>query len=143
MSIRAMTTGQFLDFLAIRMDASKTSGMAFTLNLVTPDNGEKYVVELSNSTLTNIEGFQAEEPDLTITVDRADLETVMMGQKRLKTLVEDGTAKATGDASILDALAATMVTFTPDFDMVPGASRSAPVGEWNPYEVGVDPIRGE
>ena len=27
--------------------------MEFTVNLVTPDSGEKYVVELSNSTLTN------------------------------------------------------------------------------------------
>ncbi len=141
--VRAMTTGQFLDFLAIRMDAAKAADLAFTVNLVTPDNGEKFVVELSNATLTNIEGFQADDPDLTITVDRADLETVMMGQKRLKTLVEDGTAKAMGDASILDQLAATMATFTPDFDMIPGTSRPAPVEAWNPYEIGVDPVRGE
>ena len=140
-----MTTGQFLDFLGVRMDASKTEDMGFTVNLVTPDNGEKYVVELSNSTLTNIEGFQADDADLTITIDRADLETVMMGQKRLKTMIEDGTAKATGDTSIIDKLAATMVTFTPDFDMVPGsgASGGARSDQWNPYEVGVDPVRGE
>ena len=46
--------------------------MRFTINLVTSDNGEKYLVELSNSTLTNINGEQAKNPDLTITLNRAD-----------------------------------------------------------------------
>ena len=40
--------------------------MRFIINLVTPDNGEKHLVELSNATLTNIKGFQASKPDLTI-----------------------------------------------------------------------------
>ena len=57
--VRAMSTEQWLDFLGISMDPKKAEGMSFTINLVTPDNGEKYVVELSNATLTNIKGEQA------------------------------------------------------------------------------------
>ena len=49
------------------MDPKKAEGLHYTLNLVTPDNGEKYAVELSNATLTNIEGFLAPKPDLTLT----------------------------------------------------------------------------
>jgi alkyl sulfatase BDS1-like metallo-beta-lactamase superfamily hydrolase len=60
--IRAMSTELFLNFLAIRMDSRKAEGLRFTLNLITPDNGEKFVVELENSTLTNIEGFLAKNP---------------------------------------------------------------------------------
>lgn len=141
--VRAMSTELFLDFLAVRMDSRKAGDLEFTVNLVTPDNGEKFVVELSSATLTNMPGFLADNADLTVTIDRADLETVMMGKKRLATLIEEGTAKATGDVSVLDKLAATMVTFTPDFEMVPGTSRPTPAGEWNPYEAGVEPIRGE
>jgi alkyl sulfatase BDS1-like metallo-beta-lactamase superfamily hydrolase len=37
------------------------------------------VVELSNATLTNIEGFQAKDADLTITINRSDLEKTMIG----------------------------------------------------------------
>ena len=55
----------------------------------------------------------------------------------------DGTAKASGDVSILDKLAATMVTFTPDFAMIPGTTTPPQEGEWNPYEAGVETIRGE
>jgi len=58
--IKAMETGLWLDFLGIRMVSDKAVGMEFKINLITPDNKEKYLIELSNSTLNNIEGFQAE-----------------------------------------------------------------------------------
>jgi hypothetical protein len=45
--------------------------------------------------------------------------------------------------SVLDKLATSLTTFTPDFEMVPGASRPAPAQKWNPYEAGVEPIGGE
>jgi alkyl sulfatase BDS1-like metallo-beta-lactamase superfamily hydrolase len=138
-----MPTGLFLDFIAIRMDASKTKGMAFTVNLVTPDNGEKYVIELSDQTLTNIEGYQVEDADLTVTIDRTDLETVMMGRKRLVTLIDEGVAKASGDKAILDQLAATLVAFTPDFEMAPGTRAPALRPQLDPYEVGPIELRGE
>ncbi len=55
--VRAMTTELWLDFLGIRLESAKADGKAFKINLVTPDNGEKFVVELSNGTLTNIAGL--------------------------------------------------------------------------------------
>ena len=118
--IRAMTTELFLNFLGIRMDSRKAEGMAFTMNLVTPDNGEKFLVELSNATLTNIQGFQSDKPDLTLTINRADLEQVMMGARQLEELLADGTARFEGDPTILGKLAATMVTFDPRFQIMPG-----------------------
>ena len=79
--IRAMSTELFLNFLGIRMDSRKAEGMRFTVNLVTPDNGEKFIIEMENATLTNIAGHQAARPDLTLTINRADLELTMMGAK--------------------------------------------------------------
>jgi alkyl sulfatase BDS1-like metallo-beta-lactamase superfamily hydrolase len=118
--IRAMTTELFLNFLGIRMDSRKAEGMAFTMNLVTPDNGEKFLVELSNATLTNIAGFQSDKADLTLTINRADLELVMMGARQLEEVIADGTATVAGDVTILGKLAATMVTFDPRFQIMPG-----------------------
>ena len=88
--IRAMSTELFLNFLAIRMDSRKAEGLRFTMNLVTPDNGEKFIVELENATLTNIKGFQAEKPDLTLTINRSDLEQTMMGAKTLEAQIAEG-----------------------------------------------------
>lgn len=58
-------------------------------------------------------------------------------------MIDEDTAKATEDVSLLDKRAASMVTFTPDFEMVPGTSRPAPAEKWNPFEAGVEPTRGE
>ena len=118
--IRAMTTELFLNFLGIRMDSRKAEGLRFTINLSTPDNGEKFIVELDNATLTNIAGFQSEKPDLTLTINRSDLEQTMMGTKTLAAQIADGTAKVSGDVSILAKLAATMVDFDPRFEVMPG-----------------------
>ena len=98
--IRAMSTENWLDFLGISMDPKKAEGMRFTINLVTPDNGEKYLVEMSNATLTNIKGEQAKNPDLTITVNRADLNLVMMGASTFDDLIKAGKAKFDGDRNL-------------------------------------------
>ena len=69
----------FLDILAIRVDSRKAEGLRFTMNLQTPDNGEQFIVELNNSTLTHIKGFQLQIPDLTLVINRCDLKWVMTG----------------------------------------------------------------
>ncbi|MEF9942880.1 MAG: alkyl sulfatase C-terminal domain-containing protein, partial [Burkholderiaceae bacterium] len=108
-TIRAMSTNLWLDFLGIRLDSKKANGMQFAINLVTPDNGEKYVVELSNATLTNIKGQAATNPDLTITVNRSDLELVMGGKASFDELLAAGKAKFDGDRKPLDQLKTLLV----------------------------------
>ncbi|HMQ91560.1 MAG TPA: alkyl sulfatase dimerization domain-containing protein [Amaricoccus sp.] len=133
--IRAMSTELFLNFLGIRMDSRKAEGLRFTINLVTPDTGETFLIEMENATLTNIAGFQAAQPDLTLTIDRTDLEQTMMGAKTLDAQIADGTARIEGDPSVLGKLAATMVDFDPRFEIMPGTkAQPAIVARANPYE---------
>ncbi len=134
--VRAMSTELFLDFLGVRMDSRKVEGIEFTINLITPDNGEKFIVELSNATLTNVEGFLADDPDLTVTINRSDLEQVMMGAKTLAAQIADGTATAEGNTELLNQLASAMVVFDPRFEIMPGTKGQTPEGELDPYEVG-------
>jgi len=135
-TIRAMSTELWLDFLGIRLDSKKAEGMKFVVNLVTPDNGEKFAVELSNSTLTNIKGFQAKNPDLTITINRTDLETVMAGKATLDEQIVAGKAKLDGDRKTFDKLKSILVQFTPDFEMMPGTKPAKPTAApvINPFE---------
>ncbi len=118
--IRALSTGQFLDFLGIRLDPAKAQGDSFVVNLVTPDNGEQYVVELSNGTLTSLSGFVSDDADLTITLNRSDIEDAMIGVRPLQQQVADGTARLEGDASVLGRLAQMLVTFQLGFEILPG-----------------------
>lgn len=132
--IRAMTTELFLNFLGIRMDSRKAEGLRFTINLVTPDNGEKFIIEMTDATLTNIQGFQANAPDLTLTINRSDLEQTMMGVKTLETQIAEGTAKVDGNVEILKQLAATMVDFDPRFEIMPGTKALTEVARADPYK---------
>jgi alkyl sulfatase BDS1-like metallo-beta-lactamase superfamily hydrolase len=133
--IRAMSTELFLNFLGIKMDSRKAEGMRFTINLITPDNGGKFIIELENATLTNIEGFLADKPDLTLTINRRDLEQTMTGAKTLEAQIIEGECRAEGDVSILKKLAATMVDFDPRFEILPGTkARTSQVTAANPYE---------
>ena len=133
--VRAMSTENWLDFLGISMDPKKADGLRFTINLITPDNGEKYLVEMSNATLTNIKGEQAKNPDLTITLNRADLNMVMMGVNSFDDLIVAGKAKFDGDRKPFDQLRSLMVSFTPDFEILPGTAPKTPSKGLNPFEL--------
>ena len=143
--VRAMSTEQWLDFVAISMDPKRADGMRFTINLVTPDNGEQFVVEMSNATLTTIKDFQAPKPDLTVKVDRADLNQVMMGQASFDDLIAAGKAKFCGDRAGFDQLRSILVPFTPDFEILPGTARKQQVAAPKPFEVRdlVNPLIGD
>jgi alkyl sulfatase BDS1-like metallo-beta-lactamase superfamily hydrolase len=134
--IQAMSTGLFLDFLGIRMDSTRAEDFEFTINLVTPDNGEQYVIELSNATLTNIEGYQAADADLSITIDRADLEQTMMGVKPFMAQLEDGTASFEGDLGVLQQLGSAMIDFDLFFEVLPGTKQASAATDLNDFEVG-------
>lgn len=131
--IRSVSTGQFLDLLGIRLDLERAQGASFTINLITPDNGERFVVELSNGTLTSLEGFLADDPDLTVTLNRSDIEAAMLGTKPLQEQVADGTAQLDGDASVLLTLAGLLVHFSPAFEIMPGTHGPAVSTDDDPF----------
>ena len=141
--IRAMSTGLFLDYLAIRLDSRKAGNMHFVINFITPDNGEKYLVELSNATLTNIEGYLAKKPDLTINIDRKDLETVMLGEKSLAAMIEDGTAKTSGNLEVLEQLKSALSDFEIGFEVLPGTVSKIKSEKKNPFQQDRPVDRGE
>ena len=125
-AVRALTTSQWWDAVAIRVDSHKADGINFKLNFITPDNDESLVVEMSGGTLTNIVGFTAPDADATITINRADLIPVMMRQKTLGDQIQSGKAKLSGNGQILQQLASTLVAFDPMFEMMPGTRQMDP-----------------
>lgn len=119
---RAMTTSQWWDSVAIRVDSERADGMDFTMNFLTPDTGQQFVVELSGGTLTNIEGFQAETPDVTVSIDRERLNEVIMGNTTLEELLQSGQGSVQGDAGVLAELSSVLVNFAPGFEILPGTA---------------------
>jgi alkyl sulfatase BDS1-like metallo-beta-lactamase superfamily hydrolase len=133
-TIRAMGTGSWLDYLGVRLDSKKAEGMKFTINFLTPDNGEKFIVELSNATLTNIKGFQADNPDLTLSINRSDLTLVMMGIKSMDEMIDSGVAKAEGNVEVLNKLKSAMTQFEMEFEILPGTASKMVEKKKNPFQ---------
>ncbi|WP_018012502.1 alkyl/aryl-sulfatase [Sinorhizobium medicae] len=121
--VRGTSTELFLNYLGIQMESGKAEGMTFKINLSTPDNGEKFVLEMSNATLTTIAGYQAEDADLTVTIDRRELEDVMIGTATLSDKVSSGKAKMEGNPQVLAQLGSTMVMFDNWFEVLPGTKK--------------------
>jgi alkyl sulfatase BDS1-like metallo-beta-lactamase superfamily hydrolase len=132
--VRAMTTQLRLDFLGIRLDSNKAGDREFIINLATPDNGEFFVVELSNGTLTALQGFQATDPDLTVTLDRADLELVMMGAVSFDEQIAVGKAKLDGDRAVYEDLKGMLIHFDLGFEMMPGTGAADLSPEMGDFE---------
>jgi alkyl sulfatase BDS1-like metallo-beta-lactamase superfamily hydrolase len=124
-TIRAMPVDLWLDYLGILLDSRKADGLGFVINFVLPDTGGRYVLELSNSTLTNIAGQQDGNPDLTVTIDRADLEPIMMRKATFASQVAAGRAKLEGNPRVLEQLAGCLVEFDPFFEIMPGTKTPA------------------
>ena len=117
---RAMTTSQWWDAIATRVDSERADGVQFVINFVTPDTGQEFVVELSGGTLTNIEGYQSDTADATITMNRTDLDTVIRGRATLAEQLQAGVGSVSGDSSVLLQLAAVLITFNAGFEVMPG-----------------------
>lgn len=117
---RAMTTTQWWDAVATRVDSNLAAGMNFTINFISPDTEQEFVVEMSGSTLSNIEGYVADDADTTITMNRSDLETVIMGEATLASQLQAGVGTVTGDQTVLLQLASILVNFNPSFEVMPG-----------------------
>ena len=115
-----MTTSQWWDAVGTRVDSTAADGLRFTLNFITPDTGESYVIEMSSATLTNIRGYLAENPDATIRMNRSDLDAVIAGQATLGQQLAAGNGVLEGDAQVLQQLNAVLINFDPGFEIMPG-----------------------
>ena len=117
---RAMTTTQWWDAVATRVDSGLADGTNFTINFSSPDTQQNFIVEMSGGTLSNIEGYLSGDADVTITMDRSDLDTVIMGQETLASQLQAGVGTVTGDQAVLLQLASVLVTFNSSFEVMPG-----------------------
>jgi len=58
-----MSRGLIFGFLGVRLDVKQAQGKKLTINIVFPDRNEKFLLELNNSHLNNIQDMQARNPD--------------------------------------------------------------------------------
>ncbi len=80
---------------------------------------------------------------MTLSINRSDLETVMMGQATLDDQIRNHKAQLTGNRQPLDALRGMLVQFNMGFEILPGTggtSVAAPADQ-HPFEQASEAIQ--
>jgi len=117
-TVRAMSLDLFFDYLGVRLNREKAGEAQITLNFDFGGSDGKYLIQLENGVLNNTAGEQADKADATITLSRATLDNIVLGQVKLDKAIADGDVKVNGDSKKLEQLVSYLDTFDFWFDIV-------------------------
>jgi alkyl sulfatase BDS1-like metallo-beta-lactamase superfamily hydrolase len=112
-TVRGMSLTLLFNYFAMRIKGPEAAGKEITLNLVFTDTGDEAVLELRSGTLNHSLDRQADAPDATVTLERKDLDAVIIGDADLVEEAKRGKIKVEPDVSPL----AELVDLLDDFDI--------------------------
>ncbi|CCN50039.1 Metallo-beta-lactamase family protein [Vibrio nigripulchritudo MADA3029] len=122
-----MTVENLLDYIAVRVDSKKAQFTPFSMNVVVPDTGEIYFVEMSNGNLSNGKVDSEKEADATLYLNKADITQMLLGNADLTALLKLKQAGIKGKAEVLNKLQDTLVDFDTSFEIVPRPAKGKEV----------------
>lgn len=117
-TVRGMSNELLFDYIALRLDHTKTDGQKAAISMVFSDTNEVWALELSNSVLNNTKGRVLKNPDVTITLTRPAFLAMLLQGKKLPELVQAGMVKVEGDPKGFGAVVANIMNFEPLFNVV-------------------------
>jgi alkyl sulfatase BDS1-like metallo-beta-lactamase superfamily hydrolase len=117
-TVRGMSNELLFDFIALRLDHSKTDGLKAAVQMVFTDVNETWALELSNSVLNNTKGRVLKNPDVKLTLTRPAFLAMLLQGKKLPELVQAGMVKIEGNPQAFGAVVANIVEFPPLFNIV-------------------------
>ncbi|MFQ3191582.1 MAG: alkyl sulfatase BDS1-like metallo-beta-lactamase superfamily hydrolase [Paraglaciecola sp.] len=109
--IQAMSSEMLFNLLGVKLNIAKALNKALKINIIIPDRQEKFALELKNSHLNNIQAQQFEDPIVTVTINRRDLDQVLMKTKTFKQLIASNQITFDGDANAFFGLMQMMEDF--------------------------------
>jgi len=109
-TIAAMTPQMIFDYLGVRLNSQKSSGKNFVMNFDFPELGEQYSLTLRNSALTTSKKI-SQNADASVTLSKATLNQLQLGQITLQKALSDGKLKVTGNQAVFGDLLAMIDTF--------------------------------
>ncbi len=95
--VSAIPTAVFFDALATRFDAAKGSALKGIFQFVLPDSKEAVAVVVGGGVEVPRYGVTDAAPTATVTLNRAALDDVMLGQAQFPALMQSGAIRIDGD----------------------------------------------
>ena len=117
-TVRGMSNELLFDFIALRLDHTKTDGQKVAISMEFTDVKEVWALELSNSVLNSTKGRVLKNPDLKLTLTRPAFLAMLLQGKKLPELVQAGMVKVEGNPQAFAGVVGNVVTFPPVFNIV-------------------------
>lgn len=115
--IKNMPPEMLFDYLAVRILPEKAAGKVFVINLDFTDLDEKYSLYIENSVLNHTTKL-SEKPDVSLTLTKATLDNVQLGNITLEKAIADGQIKLDGEPQILKDFVGMLDNFNFWFNIV-------------------------
>ena len=118
----AVTNAHLFDALAVRVNAPKLEGLAFSAAWHFTDSGEHWLVELSNGAMHADRRDEAPRADVALALDRPTFEGLLLRKLDLMQAVRLGRLRVAGDPTLPSALFGSLDQFSATFPVVDAAS---------------------
>jgi alkyl sulfatase BDS1-like metallo-beta-lactamase superfamily hydrolase len=102
----------------VRLNPDRAEGKTMVINWTFTDLGEKFIINLENSALTQLRGKLAPKADAGFTLSRATFDAILARQTTFPSAVMAGDVKVEGDPFKLGALIGMLDEIAPDFPIV-------------------------
>jgi alkyl sulfatase BDS1-like metallo-beta-lactamase superfamily hydrolase len=106
------------DYLGVRLNGDKAEGKVIVINWVFSDLGRRYVTTLDNCALTYLADRANDQADATLTLERAVLHRLMLGETPLLDAVQQGLVRVDGNLSTVAELFSLFDDFPPMFAII-------------------------
>ncbi len=116
--IKAMSLEMFFDLLAVRLIGPKAAGTKLVFNVTFTDTGEHYLLVVENCVLNYAKGQQSAEADTSLTMTRAALNEIVLGEASLAEKLAAGEASIEGNPEKLVEFLSLLDTFEFWFNIV-------------------------
>ncbi|KMW74572.1 hypothetical protein TI10_01980 [Photorhabdus luminescens subsp. luminescens] len=116
-TIRAMSPEMLFDYLAVRLNGSKAAGKKLVMNVNFTDLNKHYTLTVENGVLNYTEK-QAVQADVTLTLTKAVLDKIQLGEGKFDSEVQKQNVKITGNRAKFDEFIGLLDSFPFWFNIV-------------------------
>jgi hypothetical protein len=122
--LKAVPIGVIFDLWGVRLNPEKAEGKTMVINWTFTDVGERFIINLENSTLTHLRGKLAAKVDAGFTLTRVTLDSILVRQTTFPNAIKAGDIKVEGEPGKFGELIGMLDEIAPDFPSRAGAGET-------------------
>lgn len=116
--VSSMPIENFFDYLSIKLNGLKAAENPMGINFDIPDQNKKYYIQIKNGVLNYFVNKNKDAADLSITINRKDLDSLIIGKTTIDDLIKSNTLSIKGEKGSFQKFLSLFDKFNPWFNLV-------------------------